>query len=115
MNHPKQDFMNSLTVVPGEDIGVDIIVKKPADMKHFTKREMRIIEDTVFIFKDAIAKDMIECTHLPNEPWRTTLEKKGMFQEIDYTLALDSTKESITLDEYRQREADFEEIKKVLE
>lgn len=114
MKQPKPDFMDSFTVVSSEDIGEDIIVKKQADMKHFTKREMKIIENTAFIFHEALAKDMIECTHLPNEPWCTTLKKKGKLQEIDYTLALDNTKESISQAEYEQREADFEEIKKVL-
>jgi uncharacterized phage-associated protein len=114
MKQPKQDFMDSFTVVPAEDIGIDIIVKKPANMKHFTKREMKIIEDTAFIFKEAFAKDMVECTHLPNEPWSTTLKNKGKSAEIDYVLALDNTKESISQKEYEQREADFEEVKKAL-
>lgn len=114
MDHPKQDFNDSFSVIPSEDIGVDIIVKRPADMKHFTKREMKIIEDTAFIFKEALGGTMVECTHLPNEPWRTTLKDQGMYKEINYKLALDNTKESISQAEYEQRTADFEEVKKAL-
>jgi uncharacterized phage-associated protein len=114
IEHPKQDFTDYLSVIPGEDIGVEIKAKKPVDMQHFTKREMRIIEEVAYIFKDATAKDMIECTHVPKNPWCTTLEKKGKFKEIDYTLALDDSKESITLEEYKQRKEDFESIKKAL-
>lgn len=113
MDSPQKDFQDFFTVIP-DDTGWQITVKKPVDTNHFTKREMRIIEETSFIFKEATAKDMVECTHLPNKPWCTTLEKKGKFKEIDYTLALDNTQESILPEEYEQRKADFEEIKKAL-
>lgn len=113
MDSPKKDFQDFFTVIPDDAIW-QIKVKKSADTKHFTKREMRIIEETAFIFKDATAKDMVEISHLPNQPWSKTLAQKGKFEEIDYALAFDDTKESITLDEYKQKKQDFEEIKKAL-
>lgn len=114
MKQPKQDFTDSFNLIPTDNDTLKIIAKKKMDIKHFTKREMRIIEKTAYIFKGSTAKDMVESSHLPNQPWSKTLEQKGKFKEIDYTLALDYTNESITLDEYKHKKQDFEEIKKAL-
>lgn len=114
LKHPKQDFMALFNIMKVDDNTLQLKMKKPLDTKHFTKREMNIIEETAFIFKDATAGEMIKYTHLPNNPWSKTLEKKGKSKEIDYTLAFDETKESITLDEYEYKRKEFEEIKKAL-
>jgi len=50
-----------------------IIAKKPFDAKFFTKREMKIMKDLSFIFRDALAKNMVEITHLPGAPWDKTM------------------------------------------
>ena len=40
-------------------------------------------------FKNAKSDDMIEITHLKNEPWYKTLVSKGEKSKIDYILAFD--------------------------
>jgi len=56
----------------------------------FTEREKVILEQVAIIFKDANASDMTEISHLSNEPWHKTVKDKGMYQKIDFLLALDS-------------------------
>jgi len=63
-------------------------LNKP-DMAVFSKREKKILEHLAFIFKDALARDMTEITHLKDEPWHKTLTSKGEKARIDYLLALD--------------------------
>ena len=63
---------------------------KKFDRKYFSKREIRILEKVAYIFRDAKAQDIVETTHLKNEPWHTTLQEKGMRQVIDYFLALEN-------------------------
>ncbi|HIJ55412.1 MAG TPA: SocA family protein [Deltaproteobacteria bacterium] len=77
--------------------------KKKFDNKYFSNREMKLLEEMAFIFKDAKAEDMIESTHLEKEPWDRTIKKKGEFQQIDYMLAIDSDISSLSYDEAKER------------
>lgn len=83
------------------------------DRKYFSKKEMALIEDISFIFKDAKADEMIEFTHLKNEPWDITLKGKGRFQKIDYMLAIDSDVVSLPYDEARERQEERQEMEKL--
>lgn len=87
-----------------------IKAKKPFNGKHFTKRELRILKNICEIFRDAKAEDMVEASHMPNEPWDTTKKSKGMYSLIDYSLALDSSIESITKEEAKERIRDEEQL-----
>lgn len=91
---------------------VEIKAKKKVDDKYFTKRELRILEKVAFVFKDANAEDIIEASHLPNHPWDKTIKTKGEKAKIDYTLALDNTEGSLSIEEVTERIKDKEEIKK---
>jgi uncharacterized phage-associated protein len=59
-------------------------------MEIFSDRERKILEKIAFIFKDALAEDMIEITHLKNQPWQKTLDQKGEKAPIDFLLAIDN-------------------------
>lgn len=72
-------------------------VEKP-DLSVFTPRERRILENLAFVYKEARARDMMEVTHLPNEPWETTIKKSGQNAPIDYLLGIDD-KAKVTKDE----------------
>jgi uncharacterized phage-associated protein len=80
------------------------------DPNFFTKRELKLMEQIAYIFKDAKAEEMIEVTHLPNMPWDTTIRSKGEYAKIDYFLALDNTQESLSLEEAKERINDIREI-----
>lgn len=63
---------------------------KKVDLDYFSHRELKLLKGISYIFKDVQAGDISDISHLPNEPWRKTKETKGMFQLIDYNLAIDT-------------------------
>ena len=73
--------------------------KKKFDSKHFTKREIRILNELCEKFKDAKSEDMVEASHMTNEPWDITKKTVGMYKVIDYLLAIDDSPESISREE----------------
>lgn len=59
------------------------------DDSHFTKRELRIMQKLASEYKEARSEDIIEATHLENQPWYKTYVEEGKRQQlIPYHLAL---------------------------
>lgn len=87
--------------------------KKRFDDQYFTKKEMELLEQISFIFEDAKADDMVESTHLKNEPWDQTLKQKGEFKKIDYMLAVDSDIVSLPYEEAKERMQERSEMHKI--
>lgn len=55
----------------------------------FSKRELRIMQSLADEYRDTQADDMIEATHLENQPWHRTYVEEGKRQQrIPYELAL---------------------------
>lgn len=77
---------------------MDIQAIKAPDMSIFTPREIEILGNLAFIYKDAKAWEISEVTHLLNEPWDTTIKKSGENAPINYLLGIDKESE-IDLDE----------------
>ena len=44
------------------------------DVTHFSKRELRLLEELASEFRDSYAKDMVEAAHLENLPWHQIYE-----------------------------------------
>lgn len=111
--NPPSDLQCNIFIPQKDDKAfVALKAKKKFDDTYFSKRELCILENVAFIFKDAKAEAIKEATHLPNEPWDKTLKTKGGKSKIDYMLALDDTENSLPLDEVMERIQDREEIKK---
>jgi len=108
----KPDLKGAVSIASGEFR--KIIPGKAFDQTHFTKREMELLEKISFIFRDARAEDMIEVTHLKNEPWHKTLAQKGPFSKIDYLLAIDNTMDSLSLDQIKERICEISEMHDML-
>ena len=87
--------------------------KKKFDSQYFSKKEIKLLEDLAFIFKDAKADTMVESTHLKNQPWDRTLKEKGEFKKIDYMLAIDSDIVSMPYDEAKERLEERSEMHKI--
>lgn len=114
---------------PGDDLAKCVYIPKEAapneffkmiprckfDNRFFTKREVGLMEQIAFIFKDIRAEDMIEVSHLPNMPWDKTIKTKGEKAEIDYFLALDDSKDSLSLEEVKERISEIQEVKSLFE
>jgi len=90
-----------------------IIPKKKFNDDYFSKREIKLLEDISYIFRDAKADEMIESTHLKNEPWDMTLKEKGRFTKIDYMLSIDNIDNSLSLDEAQERKKEISEMHEI--
>lgn len=111
INSPPDDLSESLSMQPQNDRSFfKIQPKKKFDNKHFSKREIRILEEVSYIFKDAKANDITDESHLPNHPWDKTIKSKGARAEIDYMLALDNSGKSLLPDEVNERTMDKKNI-----
>ena len=86
-----------------------ITTKNKFDAKYFSKRELKILQDTAFIFKDATADHMVKHSHSYDQPWTVTMKKQGLHAVIDEKLAFDG-KGSITVEEYEERKKEAEDL-----
>ena len=81
------------------------VLKNPKiDLSCFAPYEKEMLEKVTEIFKYASAKDITEASHLKNHPWDKTKNSRGMFQKIDYELAIDE-----------DSELDIDDVKEYLE
>jgi len=85
----------------GEDKFTRFIPKIKLNLKVFTKREQKILEELALVFKEAKAEDMSEISHLKKQPWHKTKEEEGLYKKIDFFLALD---EDATIDQESAKE-----------
>ncbi len=94
-NRLPSELKNCIEIFPekdeltGRDKFIRFVPKVKYNLKVFTKREQRILENLVLIFKEAKAEEMSEISHLKNQPWDKTIKEKGLYQKIDFFLALD--------------------------
>jgi uncharacterized phage-associated protein len=117
LNNPGDDLAKCV-YIPKETPANGLFNMKPRcnfDNKYFTPREIRLMEQLAYIFKDTKANDMSDVSHLPNMPWDKTIRTKGEKAEIDYLLALDDQKDSLSLEEVRERIAEMQEVKSLFE
>lgn len=100
IDNPPPDLAESLLIRKDDEKQMIIIkARKKFNPDFFSPRELKLLENIAFIFKDARADDIVEASHLPNHPWDKTLKTKGDKAEIDYILALDTQKGSISLED----------------
>jgi uncharacterized phage-associated protein len=108
----------------GADMKEAIIVSQKGDFHHvqpkkkfcdqfFTNRELKILEQVSFIFRDATTNEMVELTHLENTPWDKTLKEQGEFAKIDYFLSIDSKDDSLDIEQAVYRYNEREEMYKI--
>ena len=116
MKSPKDDFREFFTLLPVEENSdrLNIIPRMKFNDRHLSKREVRIIKDVAFMFKEATASQMVDVTHLVNDPWDATIREKGKNALIDYVLSFDDTPESLTLKEYQEKHEERQEAKEAL-
>ena len=79
----------------------------------FSPREVSVLELIADIHKEANSKNMVEMSHLKNQPWYTTYNNVGKNAKIDYFSALDDTEESLPKHIVQERIEDMEMMKKI--
>jgi uncharacterized phage-associated protein len=113
---PEEDFEKCI-FVPKDTGSGEFFGMKPKqrfDDTHFSERQLRLLEELAFIFKEVQADDIVEVSHLPNQPWDKTIKTKGLGAEIDYFLAIDDTDRSLSLEEVKERVQEIQEIESLL-
>jgi len=105
----KPDLKNAIKIIQKGSLA-QIQAKNKFDADLFSPREMKLLEDLVFMFKDVKAEDMIKSTHEYDQPWHKTLKEKGPNKEIDYLLSIDNKKGSLSFEEAKERQ---DEIKRM--
>lgn len=93
----------------------EIRSKKKPNLSVFSKREKRILEKVVEIYKFSNAKEMTEISHSKEKAWDLTLKRKGESKKIDYMLALDDTMESIGKEEATVRQKFIQETHEMID
>ena len=89
-----------------------ITPRRKFNERFFSPRELQILEEVAFTFKEAPAALMVESAHLPRQPWDLTCREKGRGQRIDYMLGVGDTPDSLPQDVIIERQ---EEIRGMLE
>ena len=105
----KPDLQGAVNIVQIENFQ-KITPKKKFNDEYFSKRELKLLERWAFVFKEAKAENMTEVTHLGNRPWERTLKSKGEFKKIDYLLSIDDERDSISLEEAKERSEEISEV-----
>lgn len=119
LKQPDKDLKDTIALLKQSDDEDDklckVISKRPFDPKYFSKREKKIMEHLSFVFKEALAKDMVEITHLTGTPWDKTMKERGPGKQIDYSLAVDGSKGSLTSEEIKERMGEVKEVTQIFE
>lgn len=115
-----EDFKKHLAIIIRRDDfnkeykELDFRSKANPDMKVFSPREQKILENLAEIYHYVTAKEMSEISHFKNQPWDITYRTKGKNALIDYELAIDSDV-TIDKDEIKQLIKEHFEIVKNFE
>jgi len=108
------DMEKSIKITEFEDSHfLKFSAKKKFDPEYFSERELKILDDLSFIFKDAKAEDMVEITHLKDKPWDKTLKEKGPLHKINYMLAVDECDDSISKEQAKEISEEIVEVHKI--
>lgn len=114
IDNPPADLRETVNIpakIPGSKTFTAMQPRKPFDKKYFTKRELRILDMVSYIFKEAKADQIVDASHLPNEPWDKTIRTKGEKALIDYMLAVDGfSTNSLSTEEIIERLEDRKEL-----
>lgn len=111
-NEMPPDLKATIAVMPGDKFQ-KIAVKGKYTDEYFTRREKRLLERISEIYAEAKAEDIVEVSHLPNQPWQKTCAQKGMKKQIDYILALDDMPDSLQFEEAKERMEEIGEMHKI--
>lgn len=91
-DQPDDVLRNAIKIVPEQIISYSrdrVVPLQPFDARHFSKREMRLMESIAMEYRDTLSEGMIDVTHAENGAWcKTWREGEGNDQVIDYRLAI---------------------------
>ena len=112
LNAMDTDLAKAIKIMPQDQFQKICAIQK-FDDRYFTPRQIKLLKAISEIFLEAKADVMVESTHLKNHPWDKTIKQKGEFQKIDYLLAIDNSKDSLTPEDAREAMEEIEEMHKI--
>lgn len=90
---PEPDLVAVISIEPERVIDYvreTVVPRSPFDDSHFTKRELRIMDELAAQYRDTYSPAMIDVTHAENGAWaKVWQDGRGMNLEIPYELGLD--------------------------
>lgn len=96
---PNPDMEEIMTVEGASEGGrLDIRPKVEFDPTHFSRRELNIMEGLAAEYRTTLADNMIEASHLENQPWHKVFEEEKRRDAIipyEYVLRLDEDVEML--------------------
>jgi len=106
---PDDDLLASVEIVAEQVIDHVRYAVKPKrefDASHFSKRELRIMEELAAKYRDVYAQAMVDVTHAENGAWEKVFEKGlGYNRPIPYQLAVSGPDSAIVLEMASEYEA----------
>lgn len=92
-DEPEPDLAAAISIQPEKVIDYvreTVVPLVPFDDSHFTKRELRIMDDLVARYRETYSPAMIDVTHAENGAWaKVWQDGRGMNEAIPYALGLD--------------------------
>ncbi len=86
------DFAEAIDIVPEKALGLvreSVRPKRAFDDAHFTRRELRLMEDLAERFREDYCKPMIGVTNEERSPWASIWDDgRGNLGRIPYSLAI---------------------------
>lgn len=86
------DFAEAIEIQPVkviDHIREQVVPKKAFDEAHFTRRELRLMEQLAARFRDEYSRPMINFTHAELGPWAKIWDDgRGNLERIPYSLAV---------------------------
>lgn len=106
------DLAKAISIMP-QDKFQKICARQKINDNYFTPRQKKLLSVISEIFRDSKAEQMVESTHLKNHPWDKTIKQKGRLCKIDYMLAIDDTKESLSYEDAQETMEEIDEMRKI--
>jgi len=93
IDHPEPDFLEAVRIERIQVIDHEreqIVPMRTFDPTHFSRREMRLLEEISARYREQSAGEMVEMVHAEQGAWdKVYQEGSGRGSEIPYTLALE--------------------------
>lgn len=89
-----------------------IVARRKFDGKYFSPRELRLLDAVAEIFNEATADQMVETSHLKNQPWHQTVTSRGPGAPIDFMLAVDGSPDALPEEVITERREEMAEMQR---
>ena len=111
---PEPDLAAAISIQPEkviDHVRETVVPRVPFDDSHFTRRDLRIMDELVAQYRDTYSPTMIDVTHAENGAWaKTWQDGKGMNEPIPYPLGLGD--DSPSRDAILEIASEYEAIRK---